>query len=76
MLQQISKKDNVSFTSPIIRSPCSERDELINYIENVSSDTVSTSITIFTSSSSISYFSDDGLSPETDYTSFTNPMLI
>lgn len=46
IVQQISKKNNVSLTSYIVRSPYSERDELINNVAHVGDDTVSTSINI------------------------------
>ena len=76
MAKQISKKDNTSFPSHIVRSLYSKQDEFTNDVNYVSDDVVSTLIHFLPLSSSSSSFYDVGLLTETDCKSFTNPLSI
>ena len=74
MAKQISKKDNTSLHSHTVLSLYSNQVEFINNIKYISDHIVSTLINISCSSSSLSSFSNDGLSTETGCTSFPNSL--
>ena len=74
--KQINKEIYTSLPSHTVWSHYPEQKEFTTTVKYFSDNTVSTLINISPSSLFIFYFSDDGLSTETGYKTFPNPMSL